>query len=605
MRIDAPSRREAFRAAVAILKRAPKRHAGAMALTALEGLVECAGVLLLVPLLAAFGIRASSGGIGVLDDLLIASQREPGLTASLAVVFAALVSVIAVHGFIRHKLQLYTTSLVESYKLGVRSGLFRALTRADWDFHLQSDPSRIVDTITTDVSIVGASVAQAMRVIQGLIHAVLYLVLALYLSATTTVLTLVIGAVWIAALRTPMRRARSSEDERSEAVRSVHAATFDLLDGMGAAKSHADEDRHVHRFEAAAARLSKAETEVGRSHGEERVLTTTGAAIASGVLVWAGVQFLGFELATLLVLAYVFGRLMGRLRSAERALRAVGVAAEASARVDTLLSEAVSAAEPATWRGAPTLSLGEVLRLANVSCTVSGRVVTASVRDVSLEVHAGRTTALMGPPGGGRDTVGQLIRGLLLPESGEISIDGRVLEGADFRGWRKGIGYVSRDVVFFEDTIQANLTDDERRVGEVQHALHAAQLDGFLASLPRGAETLLSRIGRELDDGERLRLALARALLRRPRLLVFDDTRATLDSQEEALIRRALARLHQAMTILIITDRPSLARDADLIYWIERGRKVESGTWTELMGAGGRLRSLAEAEQMEAAGIAG
>jgi ATP-binding cassette subfamily C protein len=569
---------------------------------ALVAAVEGVGVLLLIPLLAVLGAPTTGGGMGRVTELFFRGGSDPGLDRSLAITFAALVAVIAVHGFLRHTQRLYTTRLVESYKHDLRTKLFRVLTRADWRFHLRSNTSRVAETITADVGKAGASLSETLSAARGLVHALVFLAIGLYLSSAATVVALAIGAVWIAALKAPMTRAKVAREEHSEAVEWAYAATSDLLRGMETAKSQADEERQIRRFEWAASRLPRAETEAGRSRGEERVLMTTGAAIAGSLLVLAGVRFLGLELATLLVLGYLVARLVADLGSVKRAVRAVGARSEATSRVDELLAEAASAAEPQTWRGAPTLVLREAVRLHHATLSAASTDGRARVCDVSLRVPARQTTALIGPPGGGRNTVGQLVRGLLMPDSGEVSIDGQVLEGPDLRGWRRSVGYVCRDIVLFDDTLLANLTDDDRQVPEVRHAIQAAQLGGLVAALPEGLKTPLRGLGLESFDGTRLLLGLARALLRKPQLLVVDDIGSSLNPEDEALIRRALRTVRGVVTVLVITDRLTLARDADLIHWIERGRRVESGTWSDLMGAGGRFRTLADLEPMETAG---
>jgi ABC-type multidrug transport system fused ATPase/permease subunit len=235
------------------------------------------------------------------------------------------------------------------------------------------------------------------------------------------------------------------------------------------------------------------------------------------------------------------------------------------------------------------------------------------VRAVTLEIPANGTTALVGPSGGGKTTLADLLIGLLQPQEGEILVDGAPLASLDLRAWRRGMGYVAQESFLFNDTIRANLTmevggevtgSDAAANGEGEPAetgdadarlfaaLAAAGLEGFVRGLPRGLDTVVGERGVRLSGGERQRLALARALIRRPRLLILDEATSALDYESEALIRDALGRLKGEMTVVMITHRLYLARDADRVHVMEEGRLVESGTWDELMAGGGRFAAL-------------
>jgi ATP-binding cassette, subfamily C, bacterial len=235
------------------------------------------------------------------------------------------------------------------------------------------------------------------------------------------------------------------------------------------------------------------------------------------------------------------------------------------------------------------------------------------VRSVTLEIPARRTTALVGPSGGGKTTLADLLIGLLRPQEGEIRVDGAPLGSLDLRAWRRGMGYVAQESFLFNDTIRANLTlgegGDEPGSGSARNgegepaetgdgdahlfaALAAAGLESFVRGLPKGLGTVVGERGVRLSGGERQRLALARALLRRPRVLILDEATSALDYESEALIRDALGRLKGEMTVVMITHRLYLARDADRVHVMEEGRLVESGTWDELMARGGRFAAL-------------
>jgi ATP-binding cassette subfamily C protein len=233
-----------------------------------------------------------------------------------------------------------------------------------------------------------------------------------------------------------------------------------------------------------------------------------------------------------------------------------------------LIDEIEGAAEPHRGEAAPSLNSSIELRDVNFSYG-RGKVLD----HVSISIPAGRITTLVGESGSGKTTVADLILGLYLPDSGQILIDGISLDTIDMDAWRSLIGYVPQEVLMFNDTIEANITlgDPALTRDEVRRALRMAGLLDFVESLPTGLETLVGERGMMISGGQRQRLALARALVHRPRLLILDEATSALDPQTEAEICAAVQRQAGEMTILAITHQKSWVEAADRVYLIDRG----------------------------------
>jgi ATP-binding cassette, subfamily C, bacterial len=191
-----------------------------------------------------------------------------------------------------------------------------------------------------------------------------------------------------------------------------------------------------------------------------------------------------------------------------------------------------------------------------------------------------------------------MLLGLIRPREGSVLVDDVALDDSRLAAWRSQIGYVAQDTFLFNDTIRFNLgwaapgaTD-----AEMFEALEHASAAEYVSRLPAGIDTVIGERGVRLSGGERQRLSLARALLRKPRLLVLDEATSALDSENEERIYRAILDLHGEMTIVIITHRLSTVRNADLIHVLDAGRLVASGTWSELIGVEGRFRELCRAQ---------
>ena len=175
------------------------------------------------------------------------------------------------------------------------------------------------------------------------------------------------------------------------------------------------------------------------------------------------------------------------------------------------------------------------------------------------------------------------------------------------RSWRRQIGYVPQETLLFHDSVRANLlwANPGATEEDIWRALASAAADDFVRALPNGLETVLGDRGVLVSGGERQRLSLARALLRRPRILILDEATSSLDSENERRIQDAIDRLHEQITIVVITHRLSTIRNADRIHVLDHGRIVESGTWNSLLASpDGRFRALCAAQGVDLDAVA-
>lgn len=213
---------------------------------------------------------------------------------------------------------------------------------------------------------------------------------------------------------------------------------------------------------------------------------------------------------------------------------------------------------------------------------------------VSFTIRPGESVALVGPSGAGKTTVANLIPRLYEPQAGRILVDGTDIQKYTLASLRRQIALVPQETLLFSGTIRDNIlfgnpeADDEA----IQRAAEAAYADEFIARLPDGYDTVVGERGVKLSGGQRQRIAIARALLRDPRILILDEATSSLDSESEALVQAALRNLLQNRTALIIAHRLSTVRDADRIIVLSGGRIVEEGTHAELLSAGGAYSKL-------------
>ncbi len=217
-----------------------------------------------------------------------------------------------------------------------------------------------------------------------------------------------------------------------------------------------------------------------------------------------------------------------------------------------------------------------------------------ALRHISFRVEPGQLVALVGPSGAGKTTLTYLIPRLYDPTSGHIFLDGHDLHDVTLESLTRQIGMVTQETYLFHDTIRTNLLYSRLNATqqELEAAARAANIHNFIADLPDGYDTIVGERGYRLSGGEKQRLALARVILKDPRILVLDEATSSLDSESESLIQDALKRVMSGRTSIVIAHRLSTILAADLILVIDRGQIVEQGTHEQLLAQNGLYASL-------------
>ncbi|HWE82002.1 MAG TPA: ABC transporter ATP-binding protein [Gaiellaceae bacterium] len=214
---------------------------------------------------------------------------------------------------------------------------------------------------------------------------------------------------------------------------------------------------------------------------------------------------------------------------------------------------------------------------------------------LDVTIPPGTTTAVVGETGAGKTTVGYLVSRLYDVSKGSVTIDGVDIRDLTFESLAATVGVVSQETYLFHATVRDNLrfAKPDASDEEVEEASRAAQIHGLISSLPEGYDTVVGERGYRFSGGEKQRMAIARAILRNPPILVLDEATSALDNQTERLVQAALARLVEGRTTIAIAHRLSTVREADQIVVLDRGTIVEAGTYDELVAAGGRFAALA------------
>lgn len=597
---------------------APRDAVVVIALSLAVTVTSGVGLVMLVPLLGVAGLDVGGGSIGQLAQLATSTLAAFGLEMTIPTVIGAFLSVIAVGAALQRVHSVRTARLYHGFVVSVRRRVHEAITRSAWTTFVRRPSSSFVHVLTQEVERMGGATSGLINFGISTVMTSIYVGLALFLSPLATLLVIACGAALLGLLARSTRLGRAKGEAVSRAYAGLHAAIAEHLAGMRVSKSHGLEPFHLDRFGERIGRTAAAQVDLVRNRAMVAFWMQLGSAtIMAGVFVFA-LGALALPLASILLMLFLFTRLVPMLSGLQRQVQQILNLLPAVDRVEQMTSALDADAEPAWSDGdgsAPELATS--LRFERVRFRYEGvppaidgaRDATPPtvemqdrpivvLRDVDIEIPAGKTTAIVGPSGAGKSTVADLAVGLLSPTSGRVTVDGVVLEGTRVHAWRRRLGYVNQDTFLFNETIRENLrlvrpdaSDDEIR---------AALLDAsasFVEALPDGLDTVVGDRGVRLSGGERQRIALARAILRRPTLLLLDEATSALDPENERVIQTAIERMAGRLTILIIAHRLASVRAADVIYVMEAGAVVESGGWDALVRRpNGRFRALCIAQ---------
>ena len=288
---------------------------------------------------------------------------------------------------------------------------------------------------------------------------------------------------------------------------------------------------------------------------------------------------------TFSVLVFMTQRLLWPLTGLAETVDLYQRAMASTARVLDLLETPVSLAHEG--RKLPRASVKGEIRFEGVSFSYPGR--KPALDGVTLTIPAGTTAAFVGSTGSGKTTLTKLLLRFYDPQRGRVLLDGADIRGFDPRELRQAIGFVSQDTFLFHGTAKENIAygDPGKPAAAVEAAARAAEAHGFLTALPQGYDTLVGERGQKLSGGQRQRLAIARAVLKDPPVLVLDEATSAVDNETEAAIQKSLDRIVVGRTTIMVAHRLSTIVKADMIFVLEDGRVAESGRHAELIAKGG------------------
>lgn len=569
-----------------------------------SGITGGIGILMLIPLLSLIGIL--DGGNGSIEWV----RQQAGFldalpaTARLPVILLTYVLLIIAQSLFSRRMSLLNTRIIQGYVEYLRVRLFEKTVNVEWSVMISKNKSDISNMFAVEINRISSGGVLFLRLISDVIVFLVHLTIAFFISPPLTVFVMICGLALALLMRSTLRDSKSVGSKIHETNKRLLFEITEQLNGVKEVKSYGIEDRQLNKFAEVCSKIKDNLIRHTKLQSRPQLLYSIAAALIISLVFYLMVSFFGIEPASMIIILYVFSRTWPIFMKTQSNLQSILVAVPSFDAYGRLIDdfskreekrdEGVDAQEAVT---SEEIRLRRYIRFDRVCFTYRSEKESFRLKDVSFDIPAKQTTVLVGRSGAGKSTIVDLLLLFLKPHNGRILVDDTELTFASEQAWRRRIAYVPQDAFLLNGTIRDNLLHFNPSASdtETQKAIETAAASEFIAKLPDGLETYIGDRGIRLSGGEKQRVVLARALLRHPDILVLDEATSSLDSQNEFLIRQAIANLRGKMTIIIIAHRLTTVRNADNVLVIEDGQVVESGSYDDLSTReGGRFFEMIE-----------
>jgi subfamily B ATP-binding cassette protein MsbA len=484
----------------------------------------------------------------------------------------------------------------------VREDLFTHLHRLSMDFFWKSKGGEVMAKLTNDMNALQSALQFVpLYAVRDSLTVVVMLVVMLITNPKFALIALLAIPMAGGVLGVLGRKLRSAGRRGQEVMGEIYHRFQESLQGMLVVKSFNFEEGSIAKFRKENDEFFHQMMRYFRATALSGPLMEFLGSLIIAAIVYLGGKQIGAGTMTpgqFSVFLGCFFMAYGPIKNLAQMNSTLQLGLASAERIFSVLDEVPTVVEPTSPKPFPALTQG--IKFEHVSFRYPSRE-TWALHDVSLEIKPGEVVALAGPSGSGKTTFVHLMLRLFDPTEGRITIDGVDLREMSSHNLREHLGLVSQETILFNDTVMGNVAVGRPGAtrGEVEKALEVADALGFVAQFSKGLDTPLGDRGARLSGGQRQRLAIARAVLKDPKLLILDEATSNLDTGSEHAVQTAMERLYPGRTVAMIAHRLSTVQKADRIVVMRTGKIEEVGTHAELLAKNGVYATLHRYQQLE------
>ncbi|QCT04069.1 ABC transporter related protein [Paenibacillus algicola] len=553
-------------------------------------LLEGLGLYLIIPLLGMIGLLEQQAW----NDWPLVSGVQTLLEGwftelSLLLVLVLYVLILGGQAMLTRLQSLLSTRMLQGFIRRMRMETYEGLLYARWEFFLRSRKSDFHHMMSNELGRVNQGVFLFMSMITAGLFTLIQIGLAFWISPLLTAFVLLSGAALALFGRRYIRGSKRVGEQTTELSKYYFAGIQEHFSGIKDIKSNRLEPFHTSWFARLSRQMETNFITFGDINSKSQLIYRLSSVLLIAGFIYVSIEMLHTPAEKLILIVLIFSRLWPRFIAIQSQSEQLVTNIPAFTAMRRLEQELRQERE---WTGGEEENKGKQEKLhmtQGIQCRgVSYRYKPDSpvyaLRDITIQIPARQMTAIVGRSGAGKSTLMDLLMGLISPESGEVLVDGIPLKEQQLYRLRDGIGYVPQDPFLFHESIRHNLklVAPDASEEELWEALRFSASEEFVRSLPLGLDTVIGDRGIRLSGGERQRIVLARAILKRPTLLVLDEATSALDTENERLIQTALESLRGSMTIVVIAHRLSTIRNADQVIVMEQGAVIQQGGYRQL-----------------------
>ncbi|HEX9282248.1 MAG TPA: ABC transporter ATP-binding protein [Gemmatimonadales bacterium] len=572
-----------------------------IAATIVASVMDGATFVLLIPFLRAlFGQQALPAAGGSTVERVLAAVAGPLFAtgspqAALRNVVLVLVGTLVLKNALTYASAVSMVAIQEGVVRDLRVRLFGHLQTLPLGFFQRTRGGQLLARVINDTDQVKTAVTASLAsLLQNVSLILVYVAILVGLSWRLTLIALVCAPLLVVIVRPVVAKVRRRSREQADQRGELTSLVSELVGSIKLVRAYVAEAFEAERFRVLADRYRRGVMRAQRYSSLTSPLSEVFAGIVIVLIFSVGTRLALGEAATLrpevfIAFIAVALRLMSPVKAVANYPATMAGALAAADRVFEVLD---LAADEGNRPGEEPARFEQRIEYRGVSFSYNGEAPVLA--GIDLEIRRGHVVAVVGPSGAGKTTLVDLLPRFYEPTGGAILLDGVPIARFTRTSLRGLMGIVSQETVLLNDTVFANIAYGRRdfTLEQVQVAARAANAHEFVSQLPDGYRTLLGERGMRLSGGERQRIAIARALLRDPPILILDEATSALDMESERLVQEAIDRLMAHRTVLVIAHRLATVRDANLIVVLADGRIVERGTHDALFAAGGLYRRL-------------
>ncbi|MFV0973341.1 ABC transporter ATP-binding protein [Bacillus sp. BSL6] len=552
----------------------------------LISLLEGIGIILLIPMISMTGII----NLGEETTFIVPVSRflqDFPKTTSLAFILGIYILIVLGQNLLQRNIALRDARTQQAFVRELRIETYSMILKAKWSFFLEKRKTNLINILTTELARVSYGVNLILQLLAAILFTFIQVGIAFLLSPQITIFVLVFGLLFLVASRVFIKKARILGGKTSELAKDYLSGITDHFNGIKEIKSNTLESSRLDWLQSITEKMSNEQMEYMRIRSNSQLFYKVSMAILIAFFLLLSVSMFQAQSTQLLLIILIFSRLWPRFMTIQSNLEQLAASIPAFKSLWELQEEYKEVFEMQDihqQKHIKPICIEQGIECKDVHFRYNKQESLYALQNINVQIPINSMTAIVGHSGAGKSTLIDVLMGLIQPEKGQVLIDGTPLITDNILSLRRAISYVPQDPFLFNASIRDNLLMIEPNASEeeIWDALSFAAAAEFVQTLPKGLDTLIGDRGVRLSGGERQRLVLARAILRKPSILVLDEATSALDAENEVKIQSAIERLKGTMTIVVIAHRLSTIRNADQVIVLGKGEIVQKGEFNQL-----------------------